>query len=234
MMFYLFLIQVLSFVQCKEPLHKILIFNDMHLNPNFTTNHCPLTNCTDLGYKGEDWKNLTDSPLKLIQTVLARAKSQVDANNEKIEAIVITGDFVVHDFYKHDFNTTDPAEYDKKMAMLQAIWKETINQVATYFPQLPIFPTFGNNDNINNYQPAFTKEHQQKQFGPLFTTWFENVEATKNFLTKTNQMTKVKTTFLEGGYYNVDLNDRISIISINSIYYDDRILTKPPFQQYLY
>ena len=126
MLIYLYFIQtLLTFVVCKGDVHKILVFNDMHLNPNFTTNHCPWSNCTDLGYKGEEYPELTDSPSLLIDTVLDRAKSQVEANEEKVEAIIITGDFIVHDFMK-TVNTSDPAVYQWKMGLLQGIWKETI------------------------------------------------------------------------------------------------------------
>ena len=119
MIYYLFLIQTfLMYVSCVNKVEKILIFNDMHLNENFLKDHCPASNCTDLGYKGEDYSQLTDSPEILIDTVLDRAKANVEANNEKIMAIIITGDFVVHDFMKNitDANTT--ALIAEKMAKL--------------------------------------------------------------------------------------------------------------------
>lgn len=76
MNFIIFIITcVLMCVNCNLDLHKILIFNDMHLNENYLKDHCNVSNCTDLGYKGEDYHNLTDSPGTLIDTVLDRAKS---------------------------------------------------------------------------------------------------------------------------------------------------------------
>jgi hypothetical protein len=50
--------------------------------------------------------------------------------------------------------------------------------VATRFPNIPILPTFGNNDNMNNYIPPFTSTEKAAFFNPLFKTWFEDVPAT--------------------------------------------------------
>lgn len=48
-------------------------------------------------------------------------------------------------------------------------------------------------------------------------------------------MDKVKTDFTNGGYYTVQLTDRVSIISLNTIYYDDHKLgVKQPWASYMH
>ena len=47
-------------------------------------------------------------------------------------------------------------------------------------------------------------------------------------------MTKVQTTFLKGGYYNVNITNRVSLISFNSIYYDEHKLGNPKYPQSKY
>ena len=73
--------------------HKFLVLNDIHYNPNITS-ACTYGDCEDLGYYGYDWKNQNtgDSPLALIEQVLNRA-----AKN-KYDAILISGDFIKHNF----------------------------------------------------------------------------------------------------------------------------------------
>lgn len=46
-------------------------------------------------------------------------------------------------------------------------------------------------------------------------------------MNKYGELEKVKTTFLNGGYYTASITDRISVISINSIYYDEHKLNSP-------
>ena len=72
----------------------ILVLNDIHYDPNITL-PCTFMNCSDMGVFDH-----TDSPLKLIEAVLDKAESQIKKENdeEPLNAIIITGDFIKHRF----------------------------------------------------------------------------------------------------------------------------------------
>ena len=64
---------------------RILVFNDMHLNLTKDGYTCSFGNCLTLG--SWNW----DSSFDLVQTVINEAK------NDPPDAILLLGDFVVHD-----------------------------------------------------------------------------------------------------------------------------------------
>lgn len=70
--------------------YNILVMNDIHYNTNWTYNSsgCYLGTCLEYGIYGED------SPWALIEAVVERAAEE----NQNVDGIVITGDFIMHDF----------------------------------------------------------------------------------------------------------------------------------------
>jgi len=106
-----------------------------------------------------------DSPLKLVTYVLDQAVETLG----DIDGIIITGDFVRHNYYycggptKQDKNSTycDGVSKDHKFSEIKAIWKNMTDLIQSKFPKVPIIPTFGNNDNMDDYGP------------PLITEWSE-------------------------------------------------------------
>ena len=80
--------------QAYELNSKILVFNDIHFDPNITSSlSCIYMNCSDLGILDH-----TDSPLKLIETIFDKAKSEIESSGETLNAIIISGDFIKHNF----------------------------------------------------------------------------------------------------------------------------------------
>ena len=140
---------IINYIQCQ----KFIVLNDIHFAPNLTeTLHCNWGSCTDLGVKG----NHTDSPLALITYVL----DQVPKTIGEIDGVIITGDFVRHDYYycgpwKYDNNSKlcNGVTKDHKFSEIKAIWKNVTNLIQSKFPKVPIIPTFGNNDNMDDYGP---------------------------------------------------------------------------------
>ena len=76
-------------------------------------------------------------------------------------------------------------------------------------------PSIGNNDVEMHYQhPAIDKK--EAYYADLYAIWFTEVQANHGF------KDTVKDTFMEGGYYAVDLTESVKLISLNSIMFSLR------------
>jgi hypothetical protein len=101
---------------------------------------------------------------------------------------------------------------------------------------VPIIPTFGNNDWLRNYAPPTSSEiSDSNKFVPyeyLYELWLKNneqyltgpqIKAMRgNFTGYPNGLTDTATyTSASGGWYEYPLNDEISVMCINSIFWSD-------------
>ena len=84
----LFVLQAV-FAYSDKKGYRFLVLNDLHYNPNLTTK-CDIGYCTTKGVYGQD------SPMELIELVLDNAKETVV--DEKIDGILISGDYICHDY----------------------------------------------------------------------------------------------------------------------------------------
>jgi hypothetical protein len=95
------------------------VLNDIHFAPNLTEAlSCNFGNCTDMGIKGVG----LDSPLKLVTYVLDQAVATLG----NIDGVIITGDFVRHNFdYCDGTNAAkcDGVTKEHKYEQIKAIWK---------------------------------------------------------------------------------------------------------------
>jgi hypothetical protein len=69
-------------------------------------------------------------------------------------------------------------------------------------PNTIVLPTFGNNDFQFHYQVP-TNETMQSFYSEIFDDWFSLIQANKRIL---NQTELIKRTFMQGGFYRVNLN----------------------------
>lgn len=53
----------------------------------------------------------------------------------------------------------------------------------------------------------------------MYDLWFDILPGNMTQLT-TDQKSLIKETFMEGGYYRVDLTDKISVLALNTLYFD--------------
>ena len=84
-----------------------------------------------------------------------------------------------------------------------------------HFPTSLIIPTIGNNDD-HFHDEACTEEDKTAGFyQTLYTHWFTQMTGNNNLLKNTD----LKASFLNGGYYRVDVNDKVSILAYNTMYY---------------
>lgn len=59
-------------------------------------------------------------------------------------------------------------------------------------------------------------DHLKEEFyGDLFDLWFLQVPTNAKY----QKLDEIRETFLEGGYYRFDISDKLSVISLNSIYF---------------
>ena len=91
---------------------------------------------------------------------------------------------------------------------------------AYYFPNTLVLPAFGNTDMSSIDNPVADEEHQQFH-EKIFDLWFDTLPGNQKNLTK-EQVEAIRETFDIGGYYRVDLDDKISLLSINTLYYTSK------------
>ena len=129
-----------------------------------------------------------DSPLKLITYVLDQAVATLG----NIDGVIITGDFVRHNFdYCDGTNAAkcDGVTKEHKLEQIKAIWKNMTDLIQSKFPNIPIIPTFGNNDNMVDYGPPVTTlfnadTNPYSQFKYLYELWFQQIPANVKHLSK--------------------------------------------------
>ena len=66
-------------------------------------------------------------------------------NEHEFDAILVSGDFVVHGVSRKDL--ADESAWPE----IKDIIRSTIQMIAKRFPKVPIIPALGNNDCINHY-----------------------------------------------------------------------------------
>lgn len=85
------------------------------------------------------------------------------------------------------------------------------------WPGVEVINTFGNNDNMIDYVPPYTRAQRRNIYGSLFKTWFR--DKPQMMLNKNNNMVKLRSDFMNGGKFQYNLNEKLAIISMNSNYF---------------
>jgi len=78
-------------------------------------------------------------------------------------------------------------------------------------PNKPIIITLGNNDGPHHDCGPFQFEKEQF-YTDLWKMWFEDHPGNRKFATAEN-----KKHFMDGGYFRFDINDKLSVLSINTM-----------------
>ena len=81
-------------------------------------------------------------------------------------------------------------------------------------PHTLVLPTFGNNDFDIDDEPA-NETSKHEFYSRIFKLWFEDHPTNK---AKMN-LTSIRETFMKGGYYRVDLSDKLSVLALNTVMY---------------
>lgn len=89
--------------------------------------------------------------------------------------------------------------------------------MAKYFPNTVIIPTLGNNDPKYHYC-GLNLEDKEEYYNFIYNAWFELLPANKRL----SNLSEIKSTILKGGYYRVDIDSTLSVLAINTLYFNKK------------
>jgi len=127
------------------------------------------------------------------------------------DILIVAGDVVAHGIAA---TPTNPGNFTLLKEVTVAVYNE-LNQA---FPETIILPTLGNNDVRNHYLPP-SEENKTDFYTFIYDIWFAQ-QAHKPFFQTPGVLEKINQTMMEGGYYRVDIDDDISILTMNTLYFD--------------
>jgi Calcineurin-like phosphoesterase len=123
---------------------------------------------------------------------------------EHLDILLTAGDFVGH---RISGDPDYPTDGNKEL--LKQVISTTAGLVHSYFPSTLVVPTMGNNDYWFHDQAPFEKDkNEYLQF--LYDQWFPGSLGSES----------IKSTFLYGGYYRLDFDSKLSILAMNTMYYN--------------
>jgi hypothetical protein len=83
-----------------------------------------------------------------------------------------------------------------------------------YFPDALVVPSMGNNDGKYHYQ-GIDKAEKADYYGFFFERWFQNHPLISKDAAR---LKSIESTFKYGGYYRVDIDSKVSILAVNTMY----------------
>ena len=203
---------------------RIGVFSDLHLNLRydryFDRRPNRLGDCWPTSGEMSDvsaplGRYFCDPPMELIDVMLDEF---VKAHGEQ-DVIFLTGD------YTGQHMALDPEEWFGEKAdegaedtypFLLAIHSKLVSILGDKFPRALIIPAFGNNDTMYHDNPI-PLEDEYRFFAYIYTQWFDLLPGNRDQLY--DQREDIKETFMKGGYYRVDINDRVSVLVLNSLFF---------------
>ncbi len=128
-----------------------------------------------------------------------------------VDVIIVPGDSVSHKTSASE-EGQDPtgSAYAAVKANLQA----TFSKLVEHFPQTVIIPTIGNNDG-RYHDEAIDETDKSDYYNFVYDLWFKNFSGNANL-----DLASIKSTFINGGYYRADINSSLSVLSVNTMYFD--------------
>ena len=75
----------------------------------------------------------------------------------------------------------------------------------------------GNNDGKYHYQ-GIDKADKEDFYGNYYQHWFLN----HPFNSQLPNIGDIKNTFMNGGYYRVDIDSQLSVLAVNSLYFNKK------------
>ena len=101
---------------------------------------------------------------------------------------------------------------------IKEVLARMMREIRSTLTGIDILPSIGSIDVIEHFRAPCNKNTTTNHYNDLFEIMFPNHRLPRNFKYKA-----VKETFLKGGYYRHDFGiERISLISLNSIYFLER------------
>ena len=101
-----------------------------------------------------------------------------------------------------------------KFTLMMQTHQQLAQMAHEKFPDTIVIPTFGNNDFDLDDEPA--NETQKREFySEIFRYWFHDNPAN----VKVMNLNEIWRTFLNGGYYRVDVDPKLSVLALNTVMY---------------
>ena len=145
---------------------------------------------------------------------------KVKLEQPEVDVILVTGDIVGHQLSQEITSPFDHYKYETLLQVHRNFSKIMIEQL----PKTMVLPTLGNNDGKYHYQPPTDKD-APSFYGELFKLWFLN----HPFNSKNLDLELIKTTFLIGGYYRVNMpGGNLTLLTMNSISFSIRSVVLNP------
>ena len=205
---------------------KFGIFSDIHLNLNYnpdsSDNSCTFTNQTNQLVKNKvpqsevklDQKALLgrlgcDAPQALIEYIIMLFNELTYDEFYTCDYIIINGDLIAHGIAQEPEGV-----YQEDLYQLLKDTHTKVNEIfKEYFWEIPVFITLGNNDSkfLNN---APFKEDKEEFYKFMLELWFKNDFANGRWYSD------IHDTFMDGGYYKIDINKKFTLLSLNTLYYN--------------
>ena len=211
-------ITTLLLTAIKTSALKVGLISDLHLNLNYDANYGPRANA-----EGDCWATSgtytdvaahfgrygCDPPMALLEVML----EEFNVRHGKQDVIIITGDLSSH-HTAMKYPMTDEDTYPLLLATHSGI----ASLLTQKFPDTIILPAFGNNDCKYHDNPAPIDE-QTEFYDFVYNLWFQLLPGNVDSF-DSQQKEAIHESFLKGGYYRVDINDSLSVLSMNTLYFD--------------
>lgn len=196
---------------------KVGLLSDLHLHLRYDPywgpyqddeGDCMVNGGTKTEIKAPMGRYGCDIPATLLNAML----DEFNRNHGKQDVIILTGDFAAH------HTAMAYPDGGKTFPMLLASHAGIVDILSEKFPDTLIVPAFGNNDEVYHDNPV-PHENEFLFYDYIFNLWFLLLpENNRHFSYEGKQ--EIYKTFIEGGYYRVDLTEDLSVLSLNTLYFD--------------
>ena len=148
-----------------------------------------------------------DAPKILVKTMLELFEKV--NSDEPVEYILLTGDIIMHKLALSPGEEDDPARYN----LLKSIHAQAQELFTEFFPDIPVFLSFGNNDCKWHDNAAF-QEEKNEFYSYMFDLWFSKHPANRKYADA------ARDTYVNGGYFRIDFDEQNSLLSLNTLMYN--------------
>lgn len=127
-----------------------------------------------------------------------------------MDFLLIPGDFAAHKLAEREPGQDPTGKiYEAVKENIAAVF----NKLSEHFPDTVILPTFGNNDGRVHDQ-AIDEADREDYYSFIYKLWFSHPGNSKF------NIPSIEETLMASGYYRADVTDKISLLSLNSMYMD--------------
>ncbi|XP_066919533.1 cyclic GMP-AMP phosphodiesterase SMPDL3A-like isoform X2 [Clytia hemisphaerica] len=158
-----------------------------------------------------------DSPYKLVQSSADYIGTLNEESNVKAQFILLSGDQAAHAYSKFP-------EVDAYKSLVWSI----VNSTRIFYEAtgLPIIFSIGNNDIPLHYNPPV--EHPESFYGDLSNEVTKYIFPKSSVLAELNSVKEFNESFLQGGYYVVNVSEFLQLITLSTNYWNSRCFTINP------